>query len=136
MPQLRQQLAGWNDDPPGFDWSFRSISEYRARFEERAAVNVAYLVPHGTVRMMAVGLDDRPATDAELQAMKRIVAEGMDQGAAGLSSGLTYVPGMFGSDDEIVELCRVIAPYGGYYCPPLRNCGLRALEGYASCFDI
>jgi len=136
MNQLRRQLAGWNDDPPGFDWSFRSVDEYLARFDGRAAVNVAYLVPHGTLRMIAVGMDDRPATLPELERMKHLVAEGMQQGAVGISSGLTYVPGMFASDDELVELCKVVRPYGGYYCPHHRNYGPRALEAYADCIDV
>jgi N-acyl-D-amino-acid deacylase len=136
MDQLRRQLVGWNDDPPGFDWGFRTVDQYLARFDERAAINVAYLAPHGTLRMIAVGMDDRPATDAELARMKSLVAEAMDQGAVGLSSGLTYVPGMFGSDDEIVELCKVIAPYGGYYCPHHRNYGKRAIEAYSDCISI
>ena len=136
MDQLRRQLAGWNDDPPNFDWGFRTVDEYLARFDGRAAINVAYLVPHGTLRMIAVGMDDRAATPEELAHMKALVAEAMDQGAVGLSSGLTYVPGMFGSDDELVELCKVLAPYGGYYCPHHRNYGLRAIEAYADCFAI
>jgi N-acyl-D-amino-acid deacylase len=136
MEQLRKQLAGWNDDPPDFDWSFRTVGEYLARFDERAAINVAYLAPHGTIRMAAMGMENRAATTSELATMKRLVAEAMDEGAVGLSSGLTYVPGMFASDDELVELCKVLAPYGGYYCPHHRNYGLRALEAYGACFDI
>jgi len=136
MSQLRRQLAGWNDDPPGFDWSFRSVDEYLRRFDERVAINVAYLVPHGTIRMVAVGTDNRPATRAELDEMKRQVAQGMAEGAVGLSSGLTYVPGMFASDDELVELCEVLKPYGGYYCPHHRNYGQRAIEAYGACIDI
>jgi N-acyl-D-amino-acid deacylase len=136
MNQLRRQLAGWNDDPPGFDWGFRTVGEYLGRFDERTAINVAYLVPHGTLRMIAVGMDDRAATDGELARMKSLVVEAMEQGAVGLSSGLTYVPGMFGSDDELVELCKVLAPYGGYYCPHHRNYGLRAIEAYGDCIAI
>jgi N-acyl-D-amino-acid deacylase len=136
MNQLRKQLAGWNDDPPGFDWSFRSIGQYLARFDDHAAINVAYLVPHGTLRMMAVGMDDRPATPRELDRMKQWIAEGMVEGAVGLSSGLTYVPGMFATDDELVELCKVLRPYGGYYCPHHRNYGLHAIEAYASCIEV
>src|ERR671932_2808986 len=55
LEQLRRQLAGWNDDPPGFDWSWRTVSEYLDRLDRGIAVNAAYLVPQGTVRMLAVG---------------------------------------------------------------------------------
>jgi N-acyl-D-amino-acid deacylase len=133
---LRAQLSGWNDDPPGFDWDWRSVGEYLDRLDQGITVNAAYLVPHGTVRMMVVGDEDRPATEVELEEMKRLVARGMEEGAVGLSAGLTYTPGMYASEEELVALCRVVARYGGYYCPHHRNYGGRALEGYAECFRI
>ena len=55
LAALRTQLAGWNDDPPGFDWNWRRVGEYLDRLDRGIAVNAAYLVPQGTVRMLAVG---------------------------------------------------------------------------------
>jgi N-acyl-D-amino-acid deacylase len=136
LEQLRSQLAGWNDDPPGFDWSWRSVAEYLDRLDEGIAVNAAYLVPHGTVRMCAMGTEDRAPTGDELAEMKRLVTEGLEQGAVGLSSGLTYTPGMYADDDELVALCEVVAAHGGFYCPHHRNYGLHALEAYADCVEI
>jgi N-acyl-D-amino-acid deacylase len=136
LAQLRRQLAGWNEDPPGFDWSWRTIGEYLDRLDAGIAVNAAYLVPHGTLRMCAMGLEDRAPTDAELDHMKRLLAEGLDEGAVGLSSGLTYAPGMYADDDELVALCEVMREHGGYYCPHHRNYGMRALEAYADCIEI
>ncbi len=80
--------------------------------------------------MLAVGWEDREATPAELDRMRRLVAEGMEQGAVGMSSGLTYTPGMYAKDAELTELCRVVASYGGYYCPHHRSYGAGALEAY------
>jgi N-acyl-D-amino-acid deacylase len=136
LAALRGQLAGWNDDPPGFDWGWRTIGEYLDRLDRGIAVNAAYLVPHGSVRMMVMGLDDRPPTHAELTQMKQLVREGLDQGAVGLSTGLTYAPGMYASDDELVELCSVMRETGGYYTPHHRNYGSAALEGYRDCIEI
>jgi N-acyl-D-amino-acid deacylase len=136
LAQLRRQLAGWNDDPPGFDWNWRTVAEYLDRLDEGIAINAAYLVPHGTVRMCAMGLDDRAPTPDELEWMKALVADGMEQGAVGLSSGLTYAPGMYADDDELVALCEVVAERGGYYTPHHRNYGLHALEAYADCVEI
>jgi N-acyl-D-amino-acid deacylase len=136
LEQLRGQLAGWNDDPPGFDWSWRTVGEYLERLDRGIAVNAAYLVPHGTVRMCAMGVEDRPPTEQELDAMKRLLAEGLQQGAVGLSSGLTYTPGMYADDEELVALCEVLREHGGFYCPHHRNYGLRALEAYADCIEI
>ena len=86
--------------------------------------------------MLAMGLDDRPPTVSELAEMRRLVREGLDQGAVGLSSGLTYTPGMYATDDELVELCSVLAETGGYYTPHHRNYGVTALDAYADCIEI
>jgi N-acyl-D-amino-acid deacylase len=136
LETLRRQLAGWNDDPPGFDWSWRTVAEYLDRFDQGVALNVAYLVPHGTVRLLAMGGDDRPPTGGELAEMKRLVHEGMEHGAVGLSTGLTYAPCMYGSDDELVELCSVLRETGGFYTPHHRNYGSQALEAYRDCIEV
>jgi N-acyl-D-amino-acid deacylase len=137
LEQLRAQLAGWNDDPPDFDWSWRTVGEYLDRLDaDGIAVNAAYLAPHGTIRMCAMGYDDRAPTDAELAHMKRLLAEALQQGAVGLSTGLTYTPGMYADDDEIVALLEVVRDHGGYYTPHHRNYGRRALEAYADCIEI
>ncbi|WP_412542128.1 amidohydrolase family protein [Longispora sp. K20-0274] len=93
LPQLRQQLAGWNGDPDGFDWSWRSVKGYLDRLDEGIAVNACYLVPHGSVRAMVTGWENRPPTTSELDRMRAILARGLEEGAVGMSSGLTYVPG-------------------------------------------
>ncbi|MFE0625555.1 amidohydrolase family protein [Streptomyces sp. NPDC058864] len=128
---LRQQLAGWNGDPEGLEYDWRSVGEYLDRLDRGIAVNAAYLVPQGTVRMLAVGWEDRPATPAELDRMRELVAEGLAQGAVGMSSGLTYTPGMYASGAELTELCRIVAAHGGYYCPHHRSYGAGALDAYA-----
>ncbi|MQS35399.1 N-acyl-D-amino-acid deacylase family protein [Streptomyces katsurahamanus] len=130
---VRRAINGWNGGGPGddsvdFDW--RTVGEYLDRLDQGIAVNAAYLIPQGTVRMYAVGWDDRPASDAELTRMKQLVAEGMEQGAVGMSSGLTYTPGMYAKDAELTELCRVVAEYDGYYCPHHRSYGAGALQAY------
>src|SRR5690606_5284472 len=112
LEALRARIAGWNDDPEGFDWSWRTVAEYLDRLDQGTAVNTAYLVPHGTVRMLVMGDDARRATPAELHQMRAVVAESMAAGAVGLSAGLTYVPGMFADTDELVSLCRVVAEHG------------------------
>ncbi|MEU0468052.1 D-aminoacylase [Amycolatopsis sp. NPDC006131] len=136
LAALREQLAGWNDDPPGFDWNWRSVGEYLDRLDRGVAVNAAYLVPQGTVRMLAVGFDDRPATESELDRMRELVATGLDEGAIGMSSGLTYTPGMYADDDELVALCEVVGARGGYYSPHHRSYGAGALEAFAEMVEV
>ncbi|WP_399086586.1 amidohydrolase family protein [Streptomyces sp. BBFR2] len=135
LAEVRAQITGWNGDGGDIDFSWRSVGGYLDRLDHGfggagIAVNAAYLIPQGTVRMLALGWDDRPATDAELTRMKQLVAEGLQQGAVGLSSGLTYTPGMYASDAELTELCRVVAAYDGYYCPHHRSYGAGALQAY------
>ncbi|MEW1689108.1 amidohydrolase family protein [Streptomyces sp. NPDC091265] len=135
LAEVRRSITGWNGDGSDIDFDWRTVGEYLDRLDRNfggqgIAVNAAYLVPQGTVRMYAVGWDDRPATDAELTRMKQLVAQSMAEGAVGMSSGLTYTPGMYADDAELTELCRVVAEHGGYYCPHHRSYGAGALEAY------
>ncbi len=136
LDPLRVQLAGWNGDPAGLDWSWRSIGEYLDRIDAGSPVNAAYLVPHGTVRLAVLGADNRPPTDDELATMCALVDVGMRDGAVGMSAGLTYTPGMYADDAELVALNRVVAAAGGYYCPHHRNYGARVVEAYGECVAI
>ncbi|SFQ67864.1 N-acyl-D-amino-acid deacylase [Amycolatopsis arida] len=136
LEALRAQLAGWNDDPPGFDWSWRSVGEYLDRLDRGIAVNAAYLVPQGTVRMLVVGFADRPPTESELDRMRELVATGLAEGAFGMSSGLTYPPGMYAGTDELVALCAVVGEHGGFYSPHHRSYGAGALEAYREMVEV
>ncbi|MCU0564214.1 MAG: D-aminoacylase [Desulfobacterales bacterium] len=87
----------------------------------RPVVNAMGLVGHGTLRIAAMGFAARPATAVELARMERLLDEAMSEGAAGMSSGLYYAPGLFASTEEVVALARVVARRGGYYATHLRN---------------
>lgn len=135
LAEVRRSISGWNGDGSDIDFDWRTVGEYLDRLDRNfdgrgIAVNAAYLIPQGTVRMLAVGWDDRPATAAELTRMKELVDQGMAEGAVGMSSGLTYTPGMYANDAELTELCRVVAGHGGYYCPHHRSYGAGALAAY------
>ncbi len=97
------------------DW--RTLGDYFRRLEQRThpAINLATFVGAGGVRNYVIGKEDRPATGAELDRMRQLVAQAMEQGAVGLSTSLQYVPDRFASTDEIVELAKVAARYGGVY---------------------
>ncbi|MER6846405.1 D-aminoacylase [Streptomyces flaveolus] len=136
LGEVRRAIAGWNGPGDDVDFDWRSVGEYLDRLDRGSAVNAAYLIPQGTVRALAVGWEDREATPAELERMRRLVAEGMEQGAVGMSSGLTYTPGMYAKDAELTELCRVVASYGGYYCPHHRSYGAGALQAYEEMVEL
>ncbi|SEF79535.1 N-acyl-D-amino-acid deacylase [Actinacidiphila yanglinensis] len=130
LKELRTQIAGWNGPGDGLEFGWRGVGAYLDRLDRGIAVNAAYLVPQGTVRAMVMGWTDRPPSERELDRMKEEVARGLAEGAVGMSSGLTYTPGMYASDGELTELCRVVAHYDGYYCPHHRSYGAGALDAY------
>jgi len=120
-------------DPPApsgeQDSAWANAAEFMARVEAAGtAINRAYLVGHGALRAGVMGLDDRPPTADELAAMERLVAQAMEQGAVGLSSGLAYAPGCFAREPELAALCRVVAQHNGLYATHIRNEGDLLLE--------
>ncbi|MBH8003074.1 amidohydrolase family protein, partial [Clostridioides difficile] len=78
-------------------------------------LNETYLVPHGNVRMEAMGLEDRPATKEEIQKMCEITERELKAGAIGLSTGLIYIPCAYSLTEEIIEMCKVVAKYDGVF---------------------
>ncbi|MGB7846995.1 MAG: D-aminoacylase [Candidatus Acidiferrum sp.] len=96
------------------DWS--TLADYFKHFERnKSAINLGTFVGAGGVRNYVMGSDNRSATSAELDQMRQLVAQAMEQGAFGLSSALQYVPDTFASTEEIVELAKVARQYGGVY---------------------
>ena len=89
----------------------------------RIGVNAFTYVGHGEIRERVLGLDDRAPTPDELDEMRFLVRQGMEQGAFGLSSGLFYVPGYYATTDEVIELTRIAADYGGVYDTHDRDLG-------------
>lgn len=102
--------------------------DFRRLEENPAAVNFGSFIGQGSVRAKVVGYDDRPATEEELEAMRAEVREAMEGGAFGLSSGLLYAPGSFATAEEVIELARVVQPYGGIYISHMRNEALGLLD--------
>jgi N-acyl-D-amino-acid deacylase len=120
LAYMRQYTAGFSGNPELSErWS--SVADYLACFERRTALNVAYLIPNGNVRMEVMGLTDRPSTAAERQAMRRLVKAGMEQGAVGVSSGLDYIPSRYADTEELNAVCQEIAPYDGVYVTHMRR---------------
>jgi N-acyl-D-amino-acid deacylase len=117
------------------DW--RSLDEYLRRFERaRPAINLGTFVGAGGLRAYVIGKDNRPATSAELEQMRQLVAQAMEQGAFGLSSALQYVPDSFASTDEIVELSKVARKYNGVYFTHQRSESDRISQSLDEVFDI
>src|SRR5471030_1576407 len=132
------QEAAANASHFGVAQDWRTLADYFKRLDERShpAINVATFVGAGGIRNYVIGKDDRPATPAELERMKQLVAEAMQQGALGLSTSLQYVPDRFASTDEIVELAKVAARYGGVYFTHQRSESARIFESLDEVFAI
>jgi len=78
-------------------------------------------VGHNALRRASMGSENRAPTPAELEKMKELVREAMENGAMGMSSGLIYPPSCYAKEEELVELCQVVAEYGGIYATHMRN---------------
>jgi N-acyl-D-amino-acid deacylase len=85
------------------------------------SVNVAHFVGHGALRLATVGAEARAVTPEEQRAMERLLAEALDAGAFGFSTGLVYAPSVYGSTDELIGLARSMAARGGIYCSHIRG---------------
>jgi N-acyl-D-amino-acid deacylase len=133
---LRQKIAGWNGDPGPDAVTWRSVSEYLDRIDAGAAVNAAYLVPHGVLRALVCGWDDVPASPDDIAAMCRLLRGGLADGAVGMSAGLTYTPGMYAQDKELLALCTVLARAGAFFAPHHRSYGRNALGAYAEMIEL
>ena len=117
------------------DW--HSLAEYFNHFERsKSAINLGTFVGAGGLRNYVLGKDNRPATADELDEMRKLVAQAMQQGAFGISTALQYVPDTFASTDEVIELARVARQYGGVYFTHQRSEGDQIFESLDEVFAI
>lgn len=112
----RKNLAGLDGESSEINWEYETTKNYLAMIEEvEPALNESYLLPHGNVRMEAMGLDDRKPTEDEIKKMCDITRREMEAGCLGLSSGLIYMPCAYSKTKELIELCKVVAEYDGVF---------------------
>ena len=108
----RKNLAGLDGDSDLLSWDWETTDKYLDLIAKTGSgPNELYLVPHGNIRMEAMGLEARVATDEELAKMRDITRREMEAGAAGLSTGLIYIPCAYSDTRELVEICKVAAEY-------------------------
>lgn len=122
---------------PDVEIRWRSFGEYvRALEEVKPSVNIAPLVGHGTIRSAVLGFGPERPSERDLQAMRDLTREAMEAGAFGVSTGLIYVPGTFSTTEEIIEVAKVAALYGGVYSTHMRNEGVRLLDSIYEAITI
>ena len=113
------------------------MAPYLVSVEQRQlGLNVAFLTGHNTIRRSVMGTADRAPTPEELQRMRTMVAQAMNAGAFGLSTGLRYIPGFYSNIDEVVALSQVAADSGGFYTSHLREEALGLISGVAEALEI
>jgi dihydroorotase/N-acyl-D-amino-acid deacylase len=117
--------------------NWRTLGEYFNRLErQKTGLNLGTFVGATQVREYVVGFDDRPPTADELERMKKLVAEAMQDGALGLSTSLQYVPARFAKTDELIELAKVAHQYGGIYATHQRSEANAIDESLNEVFEI
>jgi N-acyl-D-amino-acid deacylase len=126
LPEEHRAVADWTD----LDGYFRVLEA------TRPAINLGTFVTLGSVRRYVLGDARRAPTEEELAGMKQLVAEAMEEGAMGLSAGLVYAPASYAAREEIVELARVAAQYGGGYTSHIRSESGQLIEAVREAIDI
>ena len=123
----QEMLEQQGDIKYAIPWT--TLGEYLEHLVERGvSTNVASFVGATTVRIHEIGYEDRPPTPEELERMRALVRQAMEEGALGVGSSLIYAPAFYAKTDELIELARVAAEYGGMYISHMRSEGNRLLE--------
>jgi N-acyl-D-amino-acid deacylase len=119
------------------DSLWTSVGEYLGAVDGKVGINQGYLVPHGSLRLETIGWMGRSATSVEKQHMAGRLRQGIEDGALGMSSGLTYPPGMWADTSELIELCAVVREMGGVYATHVRyTLGDGVLDGFREAIAI
>ena len=140
VPEHFNQLRSLLDveaHQPEITWHWQNFTQYLEALNTGGlAINVASLAGHGALRVAVMGLEAHPPSPTEMEMMKSLLHESMQAGVFGLSTGLVYPPGCFASTNEIVELCHVIAEYGGFYASHIRGERETILEAVTEAISI
>ena len=116
----RHWLGGLLGDPSE-DLDMSSVAAFRANYHKKVSINTAYLVPHGTIRLEVLGFHDIPLVGDALEKARRLIREGIEQGAVGFSSGGAYYPGPWADTQELIELCKTVREAGSVYMAEVRR---------------
>ncbi|MCB0855871.1 MAG: D-aminoacylase, partial [Bacteroidetes bacterium] len=132
MGPLNEKMAEEVQETQGdikYEVNWRTLDEYLSFLEEKGiSTNIASFVGATTLRIHEIGYENRPPTDEELDNMKNLARQAMEDGALGLGSSLIYAPAFYAQTEELIELCKVIAEYDGMYITHMRSEGNKLLE--------
>ncbi len=118
---LLRAINAWMT-PRQIEWNWRTVGEYLDQLESNGlTLNIAMLAPHGPIRISAMGLAKGAPSKSQMKKMRAMVERSMKDGALGLSTGLIYPPGMYADTNELKDLARVVAGFGGIYTSHIRG---------------
>lgn len=138
-PLSEEMKMGWMEAMGDlkYDIKWNTLGEYLTYLEDKGvSTNVASFVGATTLRERAIGFENRPPTETELQQMKAWVREAMEEGAMGVGASLIYAPAFYADTDELIALCEVAATYDGMYIVHMRSEGNRLLEAVDEVLEI
>ncbi len=122
MPKGVADLDDYYWNRYGIRVTWKTLQGFFQRFDHHPiGINYATFTGQGDLRAAVVGQNDVPPTRDQIKTMQRLLAESMEQGSLGLSTGLEYAPGSYANTDELVELCKTVARYNGIYATHMRN---------------
>ena len=129
---LNEELKAYMKKNQGdikYDINWTTLGEYLQFLEDKGvSTNIASFIGATTLRINAVGYEDRKPNESELALMKNLVHQGMKEGAMGIGSSLIYAPAFYSSTEELIALCKVAAEYDGLYISHMRSEGNKLLE--------
>ena len=127
--QMKQRIREQQGDVK-YDIEWTTLAEYLKYLEKRGvSQNFASFIGAATIRENVIGLEDKPPTPGQLDQMRELVRNEMEQGALGITTALIYPPAFFAKTDELIELCKVAAKYKGKYTVHMRSEGNQLIEG-------
>jgi N-acyl-D-amino-acid deacylase len=138
-PLNEKMKKDMQEDQPIFQYkvNWTSLGEYMQSMEKRGvSVNIASYVGATTIRTNVIGEDDREPTPLELDSMKLLVRQTMEEGALGVGTSLIYPPAFFAKTNELIELCKAVSPYGGGYISHMRSEGNKLNEAVEELITI
>jgi N-acyl-D-amino-acid deacylase len=136
-PDRREQMVAQESiNQPWLTWQWNSFGEYLDHLREGIALNVVPVVGHGPLRVAAMGWEDRSPKPEEWTMMEKLLAQAMQEGAFGLSTGLIYPPSCYADTQEIIKLARVVARHCGLYFSHIRGEGATQLDAIREVIEI
>lgn len=118
----RKINSAFNGDSDEINWEYETTKNYLSMLEENGVgLNQGYLVPHGNIRLEAMGLENKKANPSDIEKMRQITRREMEGGALGLSTGLIYPPCVYGDMEELIEMCKVVAEFDGIFVTHQRS---------------